>query len=103
MVTSARETWFTRKGLGDSSRLNCPRCDHGFPFGPIFDHHPRQCASCKATLVELATVTVIYLVDPSAAPAIVKSLLKYLEPMTEPDAENELEVLMKFLGIEPAI
>ena len=103
MVTSSRDGWFTRKSMTDEVVLTCPRCGHGFPFGPSFDHHPRPCPFCKTKLIELATLTVVYLVDPDTAPRIVNELIKHLHTMTEPDAERELMILMRFLGVDPVI
>lgn len=67
----------------------------------MFDHHPRQCPSCCAKLIELATITVVYLVDPESAPPIVSDLLAYLNQLPEHEAERELSILMSFLGVEP--
>ncbi len=101
MVTSTREGWFTRKAVGDSTTLTCPRCKCDFPFGPMFDHHPRQCPSCRAKLIELATISVVYLVDPDSAPPIVQELIAYLNQLTEPEAERDFSILLNFLGVEP--
>lgn len=103
MVQSTREAWFTRTTIDGPAKVVCPRCQADFPFGPLFDHHPRQCPSCRTELIELATITVVYLIDPEAAPPIILELLEYLDRFTEPEAERELTVLMDFLGVEPVV
>lgn len=90
-------------GRQEPALPDCPRCQADYPFAPLFDHHPRRCPSCRTEVIELATITVVYLIDPEAAPPIIRELLGYLDRFTEPEAERELTVLMNFLGVEPVV
>ena len=102
MATNPKPNWFSRASISKQQLPKCPRCNSNYPFGPLFDHHPRVCPSCKLPLIEWALTSVIYLIDFEQAPPIVKNLITYLGTLPEPEAEQELECLVNFLQKETA-
>ena len=103
MIASAKSTWYVRKAAGNPEQVRCPRCNREFPWGPMFDQHPRCCSACGTLLVEWATLVVRYLIDPVLAPPVVKELIHYFDALSGPRAEQELRALMEFLGVETVL
>lgn len=101
-MTSSANKWFSRVTSFDQSLL-CPRCEAPYVAGPIFDHHDRVCNNCHTTLNEWNMISVVYLIDVENAPDIIKHIINYLQPFTEPDAFEELLSLFQFLHVEEIV
>ena len=103
MASSTSRRWYVRLPIRDMGRVVCPRCGEPYAVGPMFDHDPRVCLSCRATLIEWLMLTTIYLIDIEKAPPMVHVIVNYLAPLTEQEADSELTSLLRFLGVEPEL
>lgn len=102
MAQDRTHQWFNRV-YNFEHPLHCPHCDAPYAIGPIFDHDVHSCLHCNTLLVEWNMLSVAYLIDLDRAPDIVKALVKYLQPLTEPQAFQELLSLMQFFGVEAIV
>ena len=82
----------------DGLDAKCPRCGESFPVGPIFDHDPRVCMHCSANLVEWNLQGIVMIVDTDNAPPLVKKMIVHLSTLTEPEAQDQLEALLRAAG-----
>ena len=101
-MSSSTPKWLSRVANFEEP-LRCPRCDAPYVAGPLFDHDPRIYRNCKATLIEWFMISVVYLIDIERAPDIVKALVNYLRPLSEPDACDQLLSLLMFLNVEDIV
>ena len=115
MDTDTNLKWYSRLTVADVTEadlnnpsrlallLSCPRCGYPFPFSPLFDHHPNRCRKCNAALVEWNMTNYIYLIDKDNAPPVVAALIAHTALLPEPEAEQSIRELLRFLGVQPII
>jgi hypothetical protein len=85
----------------EMGKVRCPRCNHPYQAGPLFDHHPRKCKGCGVLLVEWNIMNYVYIISPESAPPVIQTLVAFLAPLTEYEAAHCLIELLRFLDVKP--
>lgn len=99
MAVKSDSVWYSRcVVLKDGLSLKCPRCGADFHVGPMFDHDKRPCLNCGVPLVEWNLMSVVIVVDVDSAPRLVQEMIAYMGDLTEPDAQDQLEGLLRAVG-----
>lgn len=101
-MSSSTEKWYSRVANFEHP-LQCPRCNSPYGSGPLFDHDPRICYNCGITIIEWFMISVVYLIDIERAPEIVKTLVNYMQSLSESDAHDQLLSLLMFLDVDDIV
>lgn len=92
-LMNAEKKWFFSSSYKKLNKSLCPRCANQYPFGPLFDHHKRECPHCGAHLVEWAIRERLILIDVDFAPPFIRQIIEWLDNLSEPDADKEVQRL----------
>lgn len=96
MDPTRRVTWHDHVNVRESGlAARCPRCGSDFRVGPVFDHDPRPCLDCGASLVEWNLMRFIVVIDAERAPPLVQAVISHLSMLTEPEAQDQLEDFLR--------
>lgn len=87
-------------GMDDLRDFRCPNCNADYSVNALFDHHLATCGICQTRLTEWNLMTRIYLIDYDHAEKSLCSMIRFLEPMGEPEAEDIVRALHTVLGVE---
>jgi hypothetical protein len=92
------QTWFSI-GQPNGTVLRCAACGGEFDFGgPTADHHPRWCSSCGVECALLNWKDRVVQIVPSAAPAKIAEVLRWLQTNFD-----ELEYVELLVALEELV
>jgi hypothetical protein len=94
-----KRPWYCKwvNQAGAAGGVQCPACGAGFPIDIAFDNAPRWCVSCKKELMEWNFLRLILVIDPEAAPPLVKHIIDFIRPMADFEAEEAMTELFHLL------
>lgn len=85
---------------GQKGTLNCPNCDFEFQWEKFYAFETHECPKCKTELLKHWQVSVIYTIDISRAPEIMKIIYRSLKEKTQKESFDEIKELRELFGSE---